>query len=196
MINLQKMMARLLLVAMLACGAGQAAAGPLYKVSVDTAPLGSGPAFLGLYFMGLADAAPATALVTNLAGDLLGAPDVSGTIAGSAPGPIAFSNANGGSNWVQAVTLGGVFSFDVNFLVGPGDAGSTFGWALFNDTSYLGADGDLGTVSVQAILGGNPQFALVTASPLVEVQAIPEPGTAWLLLAALPLLAFTRRRRA
>jgi len=195
MIILQNMLARLLLAAMFVCCAGQAAAGPLYKVSIDTGSLGSGTAFLGLYFVGLANATPATALVTNMAGNLLGAPGVSGTITGSAPGPIAFSNANGGSDWVQEVMLGGAFSFDVDLLVGQGDAGSTFGWALFDDASYLGADGDLGTVSVQPVLGGSPQFTLVTGSPLVDVQVIPEPGTAWLLLAAgLPLLVCSRRR--
>lgn len=192
---LQNVLARLLLAAMLAGGAGQAAAGPLYKVSIDTASLGTGPAFLGLYFMGLADAAPATAVVANLAGDLAGTPDVTGTVTGSAPGPLTFSNAGGGSDWVQAVSLGGLFSFDVYFQGGQGDAGSIFGWALFSDSAYLGADGDLGTVSVQPVVGGELQFALATAGTLVEVQVIPEPGTAGLLLlAGLPMLAFTRRR--
>ena len=195
MSKLHNLLARLLLAAMLACGAGQAAAGPVYKVSIDTASLGSGPAFLGLYFMGLADAAPASAIVTSLAGSLVGAPDVTGSVDGTAPGPLVFSNANGGSDWVQAVTLGGMFSFDVTFQSGLGDAGSTFGWALFNDTSYLGADGDLGTVSLQPVRGGNDQYSLAVASPLVEVQAIPEPGSAWLfLLAGLPLMAMVRRR--
>lgn len=195
MSKFQTMLARLLLAAMLACGAGQAAAGPTYRVSIDTAALGTGPAFLGLYFMGLADATAASAIVGNLAGDLVGAPQVSGMVAGSAPGPISFSNANGGSDWVQQVMLGGMFSFDVYFLVGQGDVGSTFGWALFDDTHYLGADGDLGTVSVQPAMGGNAQFELATAGQLAAVQVIPEPGTAWLfLLAALPLLAFARRR--
>lgn len=193
--NLQKMLARLLLAAMLACGAGQAAAGPAYKVSIDTASLGTGPAFLGLYFMGLADAAPATAIVSKLAGNLVGAPDVTGTVSGTAPGPLLFSNANGGSDWVQAVALGGVFSFDVTFQVGGGDVGSTFGWALFDDSSYLGADGDLGSVAVQPVAGGNDRYQLSVAGPLVSVQAVPEPGTAWLfLLAGLPLIAVARRR--
>jgi hypothetical protein len=195
MTKFQTMLGRLLLAAMLACGAGQAVAGPTYKVSIDTASLGTGPAFLGLYFMGLADATPGSAIVGNLAGDLLGDPQVSGTVTGTVPGPITFSNTNGGSDWVQQVKLGGMFSFDVYFLVGQGDVGSTFGWALFNDTSYLGADGDLGTVSVQPVTGGSTQFELATAGQLAAVQVIPEPGTAWLfLLPGLPLLAFARRR--
>lgn len=195
MSKMKDMLARLLLAALLAGAAGQAAAGPSYQVRVDTASLGTGPAFMGMYFMGLADATPATATVSKLAGDLVGAPGTTGGVTGAAPGPLVFSNAGGGSDWVQAVMLGGVFSFDVDFMVGAGDAGSTFGWALFNDSSYLGADGDLGTVSVQPVAGGNPQFALLTASPLVSVQVVPEPATAWLfLLTGMTLLVFTRRR--
>lgn len=192
---LHTMLARLLLAAMLACGAGQAAAGPTYKVSIDTATLGSGPAFLGFYFIGLADAAAAKAIVSNLAGDLVGTPEVTGTVSGAAPGPLEFSNANGGSDWVQGITLGGVVSFDLSFIVQQGDVGTTFGWALFNDTSYLGADGDLGTVSLQHIAGQQTEYLLAVASPLADVTVVPEPGTAWLfLLAGLPLLAYVRRR--
>lgn len=192
---LHTMLARLLLAAMLACGAGQAVAGPSYKVSIDTASLGSGPAFLGFYFIGLADAAAATAIVSNLAGDLVGTPDVTGSVSGAAPGPIEFSNANGGSDWVQAISLGGKFSFDLSFIVQHGDVGTTFGWALFNDASYLGANGDLGTVSVQPITGQATEYLLSVASPLADVTVVPEPGTAWLfLLAGLPLMAFARRR--
>lgn len=195
MSKLHNMLARLLLAAMLAGGAGQALAGPTYTVRIDTATLGAGPAFLGMYFMGLADATAATATVSQLSGDLVGTPDVTGPITGSAPGPIAFSNAGGGGDWVQAVMLGGVFSFKLDFAVGSGDVGSTFGWALFNDSGYLGADGDLGTVSVQPDAGGNAGFTLATSGTLADVQVLPEPPTAWLfLLAGAPLLAFARRR--
>lgn len=195
MSKLHNMLSRLLLAAMLACCAGQAAAGPTYTVRIDTAALGGGQAFLGMYFMGLADATPATAVVSGLAGDFLGTPEVTGAIAGAAPGPIEFSNAGGGSDWVQAVMLGGMFSFDVDFKLGSGDVGSTFGWALFNDSSYLGADGDLGTVWVQPVVGGSPTFALVTSGALVDVQVLPEPSTAWLFpLTGLMLLAAARRR--
>ncbi|CAN7168353.1 NF038129 family PEP-CTERM protein [Pseudoduganella sp. LjRoot289] len=193
--NLKDILARLMLAVFLSCGAGAALAGPIYSVSIDTATLGSGPAYLGLHFNGLGNAAEASATVSNLTGALAGAAEVTGTVAGLLPGPLVFSNANGGSELVQGITLGGVFSFDLSFLLGAGDAGTTFGWALFSDTGYLGADGDLGTVSLQP---GTPQgdvYLLDNTSALSSVQAVPEPATLWLmLLAALPLLLVARRR--
>lgn len=194
--NLKDLLARLLLAAFLACSAGAASAGPIYSVRIDTATLGSGPAYLGLYFMGLAGAAEASATVSNLSGALAGAPDVSGTVAGALPGPLVFSNANGGSELVQGITLGGVFSFDLSFVMSAGDIGTTFGWSLFNDASYLGADGDLGTVSLQPGAAPGQVYQLVNASALSTVQAVPEPSTAWLVLLALVPLALLAPRRA
>jgi hypothetical protein len=196
MSNLKDFLARLMLAVSLLCGAGAATAGPIYSVRIDTATLGGGPAYLGLYFIGLADAAQASATVSNLAGALAGPPDVTGSITGSLPGPLEFSNAGGGSELVQAITLGGVFSFDVTFMMGAGDAGTTFGWALFNDTSYLGADGDLGTVSLQPGAAPGGVYLLANASPLSTVQAVPEPGTMWLMLLAGAALLLVARRGA
>lgn len=127
MSNLKDFLARLMLAFSLLCGAGAATAGPIYSVRIDTATLGGGPAYLGLYFIGLADAAQASATVSNLAGALAGPADVTGAITGTLPGPLEFSNAGGGSELVQAITLGGVFSFDVTFMMGAGDVGTTFG---------------------------------------------------------------------
>lgn len=121
---------------------------------------------------------------------------MTGSITGSLPGPLEFSNAGGGSELVQAITLGGVFSFDVTFMMGAGDAGTTFGWALFNDTSYLGADGDLGTVSLQPGAAPGGVYLLANASPLSTVQAVPEPGTMWLMLLAGAALLLVARRGA
>ena len=193
--NLKDLLARLVLAIFLACSAGAASAGPMYSVRIDTSTLGGGAAFLGLYFMGLADATPASATVSQLSGALTGAAGVTGTVDGALPGPLVFSNANGGSELVHAITLGGVFSFDLTFLMGSGDVGSTFGWALFNDASYLGADGDLGTVSVQPGAAPGGMYSLSSNSALSSVQVIPEPGTVWLvMLAALPLAMVARRR--
>ncbi|KQV82224.1 hypothetical protein ASD15_09190 [Massilia sp. Root351] len=194
--TLNNILARLLLAVFLACSAGAAAAGPMYSVRIDTSSLGGGAAYLGLYFMGLADATPASATVSQLSGALAGTPAVSGTVDGALPGPLVFSNANGGSELVQAITLGGVFSFDLTFLMGSGDVGSTFGWALFNDVSYLGADGDLGTVSIQPGAAPGGVYALSGNSALSSVQVIPEPATLWLvLLALMPLAVLGGRRR-
>jgi hypothetical protein len=191
--HFKDLLAKLLLAALLLGGAGQAAAGPAYSITIDTSTLGAGPAYLGLYFLGLADAAPATATVDNLSGALSGPASLTGQVAGSAPGPFVFNSAGGGGDLVQEVTLGGVLSFNVSFTLGAGNAGSTFGWALFNQSSYLGADGDLGTVSLQP--GGAPADAYVVNnfSALSSVQPVPEPSSIALLLAGLVLLAFHRR---
>jgi len=192
--NLKDLMARLMLTAFLLCSAGAASAGPMYSVRIDTATLGGGPAYLGLYFIGLTDAAQASATVSKLTGALAGAADVTGTVDGALPGPLVFSNANGGSELVQAITLGGVFSFDLTFLMGSGDVGSTFGWALFNDSNYLGADGDLGMVSIQPGAAPGGVYQLVNDSAISSVQAVPEPSTVWLVLLAGAALAMLVRR--
>jgi len=193
--SLQSLLARTILAVCLLSGAAQAWAAPLYSVSIDTATLGSGPAYLGLYFMGLADAAPATATVDNLTGALTGAASVAGTVTGTAPGPLVFGNGNGGSDWVQAITLGGMFSFDVSFALAAGDAGTTFGWALFDDAGYLGGDGDLGAISLQPGAGPGAIYQLANQSALSQVTVVPEPSTAALLLLAGVGMTWTARRR-
>ena len=97
---------------------------------------------------------------------------------------------------IDTATLGGVLSFDVGFTLGAGDAGTTFGWSLFNDAGYLGADGDLGTVSLQPGAAPGAIFAVNNASPLSHVQAVPEPSSVVMMLAGmLCLMAHARRRR-
>lgn len=189
---LNDLLARTVLAVLLVCGAGQAWAGPiLYSVTIDTSTLGTGPAYLGLSFLGLADAAPATATVSKLAGALTGAASVQGTVSGSAPGPLVFSNANGGSDWVQAITLGGIFSFDVSFAFDAGDNGTTFAWSLFDEQAYLGANGDLGTVSLQPWGAASDVQVLSNLSSVV----IPEPSTPLLLLFAGGAMVLAARRR-
>jgi len=193
---LKGLLAKLLLAACVLGGAGQAGAAPRYTVTIDTATLGGGQAYLGLYFLGLADAAPATATVNNLAGAFSGQPQLTGSVTGMPPGPLVFSNAGGGGELVVTVSLGGMLSFDVGFTLGAGDAGTTFGWSLFNESSYLGTDGDLGTVSLQPDAASGAVFTVNNASPLSHVQAVPEPSSVLMLLAGmLCLMAHARRRR-
>lgn len=195
MIYLKNLFAKLVLAMLLASGGGQALAGPTYIVNIDTSTLGTGPAYLGLYFSGLVGAAQATATVSNLTGAFIGPAEMSGPVTGALPGPLTFGNANGGGDFMQGITLGGLISFDLSFVLGTGDIGTTFGWALFNDTNYLGADGDLGTVSLQPGTATGNVYTLVVANALSNVQVIPEPSTIALMLLACCAMAMIKRRK-
>jgi len=198
MIDFKHLLARLLLAASLAAAVSPAAAGPIYRVAIDTSALGTGPAFLGLYFLGLSGAGEATATVTGLAGAFSGPATLTGSVTGGVPGPLAFSNANGGGDWVQAIELGGWFSFDVDFIMGTGDTGATFGWALFDATHYLGVDGDLGNLFLQPGAQPGQQVTMALADTgLSRVMVISEPSTvALMLLAMLLWLTWAGRRGA
>jgi hypothetical protein len=195
MFNIRKLLSQLLFATCLAGTAGVAAAGPLYRVDIDTAALGSGTAFLDLYFLGLGNATDALATVTSLAGAFDGDAVLTGSVTGTVPGPLAFSNANGGAELVQAITLGGHFGFDVRFLMDSGTVGTAFGWALFTDTGYLGADGDLGNLFLHPEAAPDQQVSVVLASPLASVTVIPEPSTGLLLLLAGSVLLVSARLR-
>lgn len=185
MFNFKHFLARLLLAASLAAAMGQAGANPVYQVSIDTSSLGAGSAFLGLYFIGLESTGEATATVSKLDGAFWGPATLTGSVSGGAPGPLSFSNLNGG-DWFQAIDLGGKFSFDVSFVIGTGTTGVTFGWALFDATHYLGVDGDLGNLLLNpdAPIGQQVTMALANTT-LSNVNVIPEPSTAVLMLVAL-----------
>jgi hypothetical protein len=192
MFNFKHYVANLALAAALVGACAQAAAAPLYRVDIDTTSLGTGPAFLDLYFLGLDGAPAATATVDHLTGALDGAASLTGTVTGTAPGPFVFGNAGGGGDLLQPIQLGGKFSFDISFTMLPGDVGTTFGWALFDATHYLGADGDLGNVFLQPFAPEGQQILLATAPTAVSgVTKIPEPSTvALMLVAMLAMLAW------
>jgi hypothetical protein len=199
MFNFKYFLARLLLAGAMLCACGQAAATPIYRVDIDTASLGTGPAFLNLYFLGLNGATGASATVSNLAGAFDGNSQLSGAVSGSAPGPFVFSNADGINELVQAIHLGGKFSFDVSFAMQSGSTGTTFGWALFDSVQYLGANGDLGNLFLEPGAPAGGQITFTTANSLSSVSMIPEPSTAALMLlgmlAALALPGKGGRRR-
>jgi hypothetical protein len=186
MFNFKHFLARLLLAASLVAAMAPAGANPVYQVSIDTSSLGAGPAFLGLYFMGLDGATEATATVSKLDGAIWGPATLTGSVTGGAPGALSFSSLNGGGDWFQAIDLGGKFSFDVSFVLGAGTTGVTFGWALFDATHYLGVDGDLGNLFLNpdAPIGQQVTMALANTA-LSNVNVIPEPSTAALMLVAM-----------
>jgi hypothetical protein len=195
MIRFKHLLSWLALAAAMTGPCGQAAATPLYHVDIDTATLGAGPAFLDLYFLGLDGAPAATAIVDHLTGALDGPASLTGTVAGGASGPFVFGNAGGGGELVQAIQLGGKFSFDVSFMIAPGDIGTTFGWALFDATHYLGADGDLGNLFLQPFAPvGQQVFVAAPSTRVSSVAKIPEPSTAALMVVAVLAMVAWRQR--
>jgi hypothetical protein len=184
--------ARLMLAAAMACAGGAALAAPVYHVVIDTASLGAGTAYLGLSFLGL-DGADAEATVTGFVGALAGLGVATGDVSGSLPNPLSFGSAGGGGDFVQSIMLGGQFAFDVAFNVGTGDIGSAFSWALFNETQYLGVDGDLGTIFLDPSAALDLQVTLPQSNAFSSVS-VPEPASTLLVLSSLALLALTSQR--
>jgi hypothetical protein len=198
MFNFKHFLAHVALAAAMIGACGQAAATPVsYHVDIDTATLGTGPAFLDLYFMGLDGGPAASAIVDHLTGALAGPAGLTGTVAGSGSGPFVFGNAGGGGDLVQAIQLGGKFGFDVSFTMAPGDIGTTFGWALFDSTHYLGVDGDLGNLFLQPFAPDGQQILVAAPSTRVSsVTKIAEPSTAALMLVAMLAMVAWRGREA
>jgi hypothetical protein len=191
MLNFKHSLARLAVAAAMVGACAQAAAMPIYHVDIDTASLGTGPAFLDLYFLGLDGAPAATATVWNVNGALAGAPSLTGAVTAGPPGLFTFTNATGGGDLVQGIQLGGKFGFDVTFTMAPGNTGTTFGWALFDAVHYLGADGDLGDVFLQPDAPAGKQVLVAAPPSQLGSVTVPEPSTAALLVAAmLALLAW------
>jgi len=190
MFNFKHVLARILLAASLAGAMAPGLAMPIYRVDIDTSSLGTGSAFLGLNFLGLSGAGEASATVTNLTGAFSGAATLSGSVTGGVPGPLLFTNINGGGDWFQAIELGDSFSFDVSFMAGSGSTGTTFGWALFDAVQYLGVEGDLGNVFLQPAAPADQRLLMTLQDAgLVRVTVIPEPSTLALMLLALLAIA-------
>jgi hypothetical protein len=187
MFKLKHILANLVLAAAAVGACAQAGATPVYyHVDVDTASLGTGPAWLDMYFMSLDGAPAATAFVDHLGGALDGSPDLLGSVTGGLPGPFVFSNANGGGELVQGIQLGGKFGFDVSFTMAPGNTGTTFGWSLFDTTHYLGVDGDLGDLFLQPDAPVGQQILVAAPpAPLGGVTPVSEPPTTALMLVAM-----------
>lgn len=189
---MRNLFSKLLIAVCLLASSGFAAAGPIFRVNIDTSSLGTGPAYLGFSFLGLGDAAPALAILNNLSGALVGAPDVTGSVTGALPGPVVFSNAAGGE-LVQGITLGGMLSFDVSFELAGGLDGTTFAWSLFNDTEYLGVNGDLGSIFLDPSAALGQQLSFVSAEQFSTVTVIPEPPVVMLVLLSAAGMLLVRR---
>ncbi|WP_169926788.1 NF038129 family PEP-CTERM protein [Massilia putida] len=89
-----------------------------HHVDIGTSALGTGTAYLGLDFLGVGGATPASATVGNLAGALLGSAAATESVTVGPAGALTFTSAAGGGDWYEAIQLGGRFGFDVGFLSG------------------------------------------------------------------------------
>jgi hypothetical protein len=193
--NLKHHAARLLAATWMCLCAGAALAmpAPVHHVDIDTSALGAGTAYLGLDFLSVGGATPASATVDRLAGALLGSAVSSGAVTADPAGALTFTSDAGGGDWFQAIQLGGHFTFDVGFLSGAGTDGSTFSWSLFDDTHYLGVDGNLGTIALHPDAPADQFLSVAPSNAFSTVSAVPEPAT--LLLMALAGCGFITARR-
>lgn len=194
MFNMKNLFLRALLALSIAVGAPAALAGPMFHVKVDTSSL-SGTGYLDLGFNGLGDAGAALATVTNFSGNFLTDSQPFGDVSGDIAGGVRLGNGTGFNFFDQAVSFGGLFSFDVSFDTAASGPGVLFSVALMNDAldAYLG--GDFNLLTIDLIPGQAPVIDVVEPglASLAEVAQVPEPGE-WLLLATgLMLIALTRR---
>jgi hypothetical protein len=176
------------------CSSGQLLANPVYHVSIDTSALAGRSGYLDFLFLGLGNAAPAHASVTNTSGDF----DVSGFLSGDASGSVGsgvlLGNAAGWNEFGQWVHFGDRFRFDVQFDVGMAGAGTDLGIALLDEQfGYLGSSGNIVTFSVQP--GQDDQVSFDRSMADVNTNAVPEPGSVAQFAAGLFLLFGTLRRR-
>jgi len=191
MFNLKNLFARAMLALMLVTGAGAASAGPTYQVTIDTQGL-SGIGQLDFAFLGLETAGAATAFLSNFSGNF-GDFVLEGDASGDRDSGILLGNSVFFNDYLQTVTLGGVFRFNVMFdFAGEGD-GMTLGVALYDEffTTYLGTEGNL----VQFDLMPGSGVTVSATEGLTRVAEVPEPASMAMLLAGLMLLGATLRQR-
>jgi len=190
MFNMKALFLRAMLALSIALGAPVAMAGPIYHVSVDTSSL-SGAGFLSLSMSGFDDSGTPKAFASNFSGNFGADAFPQGDVSGNIIDGVHLGIAEVANYLDQAVTFGGLFSFDVRFDGVLGDAASTFGVALLGeDFMYVGGFGNL--VDISLIPDGTINVDLL-APGLVSVAEVPEPGEWMLLATGLLLIGMTRR---
>ena len=196
--NLMKIFSlRVLLALSMLCGAGQALAGPVYRVTIDTAALAGKSGYLDFLLLGLASAEPLEASIGNFRGDFTGASFATGDAGGGVGGLVTIGNGAAWNEFGQWANFGGVFGFDISFSTGSGmGAGSNLGIALLDaDFGYLGTAADVVSFAVQP--GADIAVSLeagVASVRIVPEGEVPEPSTVLQGLTGLLMGAVARRR--
>jgi hypothetical protein len=199
MYNLKSLFLRAAMAFALAAGGAQSFASPLtYHVAINTATLAGQTGYLDFLFLGLGSAAPATATISNLSGNVdptkkfkFGAPQ------GQATSTLQLVN---GDEFGQGFTFGGPIGFDVVFagLTGTAAAGIDLSVALLGNDQWsyaAGTTGNVVTFSLQPgaadVVAVDAAFASVDTAP---AGAVPEPANLALLATGLLLMVANRRR--
>ena len=200
MFNFKSFVQQALLACALVLGASPAFAGPVYHVSINTAGISEPTGIMTFDFLGMDMVDVATATLTNFSG-AFGAEESRGTAVTDIAGGYTFASGFEGY-LTRAVTLGGLFGFDITFDDGfSGNDGATFSIALYNDdySSYLGLDGNLVSFELVPAMGGEPSFLVISedndVASVTEVRAeVPEPSDLLLMLTALGMAGMVARR--
>lgn len=117
---LNSWMARLIAALMLACAALQAHAGS-YHVSIDTSALAGKNGYLDFLLLGLSNAAPVQAQISNFSGDFAGGSFTLGDASGDIGTQVSIGNGGSWNEFGQWAHFGGTLSFDVQLSAAAGD---------------------------------------------------------------------------
>lgn len=197
---LNKLSARLLFALMLVAGVVPASASAeSYHVSIDTSTLAGREGYLDFLFLGLANAGPVQAKLSNFAGDYTSSGFAQGQVSGSLASQLTIGNGDAWNEFAQWTRLGGTLSFDVSFSQPAGSsssvAGATLSVALLDARlNYLGASGDIATFALlpAAVTTVSTDAAYATVS---NISPVPEPATYVMLAAGLLLITGLIARR-
>jgi hypothetical protein len=189
--NFNSFMRHAILALAMLCGSGHLFASPVYHVAIDTSTLAGQSGYLDFLFLGLANATPAHANVSNFSGNF--DPLVTFTY-GAPSGSVSTGVSVGiGDEFAQWAHFGQQLKFDVQFDLAPGaGAGSDLSIALLdNQFGYLGVMGNVMTFALQP---GQPDQVTGSEIAQVNTNVVPEPSTL-LQLASGCLILFGLRRR-
>jgi hypothetical protein len=201
---LNKLSACLLFALMLVAGVVPASASAeSYHVSIDTSTLAGREGYLDFLFLGLANAGPVQAKLSNFAGDFTSSSFAQGQVSGSLASQLTIGNGDAWNEFAQWTRLGGTLSFDVSFSQPAGSnnsssnsvAGATLSVALLDaGLNYLGASGDIATFALlpAAVTTVSTDSAYATVS---NISPVPEPATYVMLAAGLLLITGLIARR-